>query len=97
MPFTVFVDDNFHHGDPEERLTDRTYETRDEAIARCKQLIENELLSYLEQGFSVEKLYATWMMFGEAPYIPEVDYSAKKSVETFIAGLSHFDHQKGSA
>jgi hypothetical protein len=67
--FTVMVDDNFHYMDESERYKLGEYDTLEEAIAACKKLVDEYLQDSLQQGVSPEKLYETYAMFGDDPFI----------------------------
>lgn len=43
MKYTVFVDDNFHYGEEEERYKLDEFDTCEETVAACKKLLTNSL------------------------------------------------------
>lgn len=91
MKYTVHVDDNFNFMDEEERYSSGSYDTLEAAVARCKQLIEEELQSYLDQGYAPDKLFETWAMWGEDPFIrPSNDsgFSARAYAKEFSGSLT---------
>ncbi len=73
--YTVLVDDNFHFMDESERYRSGQYDSLSKAIAHCKMIIDDFLISALEPNITAEELYSSYTMFGEDPYIPESDKS----------------------
>ena len=67
--FEVFVDDNFHYQDESERYKQGEYETYEEAVKRCKEIVDGELLHLYEKGASATDLYFSYTSFGEDPFI----------------------------
>lgn len=65
----VMVDDNFHFTDESERYKSGEYETYDEAVAKCKSIVDEYLESALEPNMSANQLYTSYQMFGEDPFI----------------------------
>jgi len=63
--WTVQVDDNFHFMDESERYKDGEYNTYDEAVAKCKAIVDDYLDSALEPSMTSEQLYTSYQMFGE--------------------------------
>ena len=45
MTYTVYVDDNFHFMDEDQRKASGTFDTTEAAVVYCKKLIEGELVS----------------------------------------------------
>ena len=68
-PYLVLVDDNFHYMDADERWTLGRFETLDEAIAVCKQQVDECLGEYFQPGMSAEALYSQYTSFGDDPFI----------------------------
>jgi len=67
--YKVLVDDNFHFMDEKHRYGSGSFDTYDEAAAKCKSIIDDYLRSALEPGMTKEQLFASYTMFGEDPYI----------------------------
>lgn len=71
--FEVFVDDNFHYQDKDERYQLGTFNTLQEAIAQCQALVDE----FLNEAFtdnsnpitSAEDLYRRYTTFGPDPFI----------------------------
>ena len=83
--YDVMVDDNFHYMDEDERWKLGTFATADEAIAACKKLVDENLLSMLKNkppGMTATELYELYVMFGDDPSVfepsgvPQVEFSA---------------------
>jgi hypothetical protein len=73
MSYTVLVDDNFHYMDADERYTLGEFESLDAAIIACKEIVDDYLRSALEPGMPAGKLYLSFVLFGENPYIATTD------------------------
>ena len=69
MPYVVMVDDNFHYMDTTERWTLGEYATYEEALAACKRIVDRCLMDAFVPGMPAEKLYFSYTMFGEDPFI----------------------------
>ncbi len=67
--YIVYVDDNYHNGDEKERYTLGEFKTRDEALAACKNKVE-EYFQRIEKGkHSFTELWQGYMIYGEDPFI----------------------------
>ena len=67
--YEVFVDDNFHYMDEEERYSAAVFPTYGEALAHAKQIVDKSLLDLHEPGKSADDLMASYVQFGEDPWI----------------------------
>ena len=67
--FEVFVDDNFHYQDESDRYKQGDYDTHEEAVKVCKEIVDGELLHLYEKGASATDLYFSYTSFGEDPFI----------------------------
>lgn len=63
--FSVVIDDNFHHMDPEDRYTLATYPTYEEALARCKACLDCDAREYGSPGLTFEEAFEAFASFGE--------------------------------
>jgi hypothetical protein len=90
MKYEVFVDDNFHHADEEERYKLGEFETCEAAVAACKAIVE-EYLSGDHTYETADDLYRSYTLFGEDPWIASDDgdchFSAWDYAETRCAEL----------
>jgi hypothetical protein len=83
MPYVVMVADNFHYMDESEQYRLGEYASAEEAIARCRQIVDEFLdgAQKSEGGASAAELWKSYSMFGEDPFIlardvPPVEFSA---------------------
>ena len=67
--FKVYVDDNFHPMDENERYQKGEYETKEEAISVCQKIVNDYLLNAYTPDMTAEKLYESYVCFGEDPFI----------------------------
>jgi GTP diphosphokinase / guanosine-3',5'-bis(diphosphate) 3'-diphosphatase len=97
--YRVLVDDNFHYMDESERYTSGEYDTAEEAIAKCKEIVDDYIDDAAKKADSAAELYDSYVSFGEDPYIEgptDVDFSAwdyakERSEQIFIAKISQND------
>jgi hypothetical protein len=97
--FTVWVDDNYHFMDKSYRyqIVD-DYDTKDEAIAKCREIVESSIGTNHKKGKSAEELFSGWSMYGESPFIvssfsispeyKETIFSASEYAKEFCEKLS---------
>ena len=89
--YVVYVDDNFNFMDESERYKAGEYNTQDEAIAKCKEIVERSLAGSKAIEKTAEDMYESYTMFGEDPFIigpKEVsfsvwDYAKERCDESF--------------
>jgi hypothetical protein len=73
----VFVDDHFHYQDENERYEHGEFDNPDEAVAVCKQIVDDCLEHMLKPGMTAAALFDQYAMFGEDPFvIPDNAFSA---------------------
>jgi hypothetical protein len=72
--YKVMVDDNFHYMEEDERDEVGTFSTIEEAIAACKQIVDNSL-RHLAKGktYTPDELYDYYTSFGSDPFIVALD------------------------
>jgi hypothetical protein len=82
--YKVHIDDNFHYMDEDARVTAGSYDSLEEALEKCREIVIRSLNDLYENGITPEKLSAQWSMFGEDPFIVgaggSVPFSARKFV-----------------
>ena len=78
--YTVYVDDNFHYMDENERYKLGEFDNCAAAIAACKQIVDEFLLPNLGQS---DDLLVTYVMFGEDPFIMTEDPDCKFSARDY--------------
>jgi hypothetical protein len=96
--YKVLIDDNFHYMDESERVEHGVFATADEAVAACKQIVDECLGPMLQPGMTAAELYAQYVGFGDDPFVVPVDPNdppvafsawkyAKERCESIIAEL----------
>jgi hypothetical protein len=73
--YIVFVDDNFHYMDESERYKFGEFNTKEEAIAQCKKIVDDFFEPHLNDKLSFKELWQGYTMFGEDPFIITEDKS----------------------
>ncbi len=63
------VDDNFNYMNEEYRYEAGKYEKYEDAVAKCKSIVDEFLYSALKLGMTAEELYSNYKMFGDDPFI----------------------------
>ena len=74
--YTVYVDDNFHYMDESERYKKGDFATLDEAIAACKQMVDEFLKDETDHDATAAERYAQYTGFGPDPFIVTDDPEA---------------------
>ena len=69
MSFDVFVDDNFHYADEDERDKLGSFPTAEAAVEAARRIVDEYLNSNLRPGMTAEQLYFSYTSFGEDPFI----------------------------
>ena len=69
LPYTVFVDDNFHFMDQGERYRHGAFATWNEAVGACQRMVDEELLGMIKPGMSADELFGLYTSFGADPFI----------------------------
>lgn len=67
--YRIIVDDNFHFMDESESYDSGSFSTYEEAVAKCKIIIDDFLKDAVRPGDTSEGLYSTFIMYGETPHI----------------------------
>jgi hypothetical protein len=86
--YVVFVDDNFHYMEEDERYRLGDYQTYAEAVQACQAIVDKFLAAEFKPGMAAEQLYARYKDFGDDPFIvpdgdkfSSWDYARRRSVE----------------
>ncbi len=90
--YKVYVDDNFHHGDKDERYCFGSFDTPEAAVRAMQLITEDELISWARKVDSAEKLLSQYKGFGEDPFCAGVFFSAWAWAETRckeLAGMTN--------
>jgi hypothetical protein len=67
--YRIIVDDNFHFMDESESYNSGSFSTYEEAVAKCKTIIDDFLGDAVRPDDTPEGLYSTFVMYGETPHI----------------------------
>lgn len=78
MPYTVFVDDNFHYMDESERYKLGEFGDCASAVAACKQIVD-EFLTTCDLNKTDSEIYHQYVSFGEDPWISSDDSDCRFS------------------
>lgn len=90
--YTVYVDDNFHFMDEDERYTLGTYEKLGEALHKCMEMVGLYMLEQDYPSMKGEDLYDSYTSFGEDPFIigpMPIEFSSwdyAESLANYLAG-----------
>ncbi len=74
--YVVYVDDNFHFMDEEERYKHGEFDTPEEAIQACKRIVDEFLVENRKPGTTAGKRIELYKMFGEDPWCAGITFSA---------------------
>jgi hypothetical protein len=71
--FQVFVDDNFHYMDENERYRLGGFSTREAALEASRRIVDEFLESTYRPGLTADELWELYMMFGDNPFVVAAD------------------------
>jgi hypothetical protein len=74
--YRVLVDDNYDYMDESRRWERGQYDTVEEAIGACKEMVDAWLQDHYRPGMTAEELEKGYKMFGDDPFVPGVDPEA---------------------
>ena len=80
--YTIYVYDNFHYMDEDERYTLGHYDDCQTAVIACKQIVD-EFLAGCDMKMTAEELFTHYKSFGEDPSIMSDDPTCKFSAWTY--------------
>jgi hypothetical protein len=91
--YSVYVDDNFHYMQEDERYTLGVFDTEAEAVEAARNIIDKFLLESYKPGQNAGQLLETYTLFGEDPWILNStfrawDYAREKCKEICSQGKS---------
>ena len=78
MGYKVFVDDNFHYMDEDERTFAGEFPDEESALAVCRRIVDECLENAYKPGMSAADLWQGYVGFGEDPFIVPVNAPAVK-------------------
>ena len=67
--YTIRILDNFHFMDKDEEYNSGTFDTYEEAVAKCKAILDDFLESAYQPGDTADGLYGTYVHYGETPLV----------------------------
>jgi len=84
MPnYRVLINDNAHYMDESERADHSVFANADEAVAACKEIVDDDLNAMWKPGMTAKELYKLYIAFGPDPFVvplnpsdPDVNFSA---------------------
>jgi hypothetical protein len=92
--YKVMVDDNFHYMDEDERWELGSFASADEALAACRELVDESLVEEYRDGATAEQLFDRYASFGDEPFVvaldgaPKLDFSARTYAERRVRELT---------
>jgi hypothetical protein len=81
--YRVFVDDNFHFNDENERYKLDEFDSCEKAISACKRIIDEFMEKAYKKGMNFSELYGGYINFGEDPFIQSDDEKCEFSAWTY--------------
>lgn len=75
--YIVYVDDNFHYMDTDERYVQGEYDDYETARRVCKSIVDSFLQRGYKSGMKAKELYDGYVCFGEDPWIMGPDVLEK--------------------
>ncbi|TCJ41283.1 hypothetical protein [Parafrankia sp. BMG5.11] len=76
--YTVVVDDNSHYQDPDYRRVITGFATADEALQKCRSIVDACLAECAEPGDTADQILRGYQFYGDDPWIrgSDVRFSA---------------------
>ncbi len=74
----VWIDDNFHFMDEDERVFHGEFSTPTQAIVACQKIVDANIESITENETDPDKAYESYVCFGDDPWIEGVEFSASE-------------------
>lgn len=85
--YKVYIDDNFHYMDEDERVFRKGFNTYEKAVAECKRIADRSLLwvkySTYPKPRTPEELYKAYTSFGDDPFIKPLDDNKRFSAWSY--------------
>jgi hypothetical protein len=78
VTYYLVIGDNFHYMDSSEPYKVGPFETVEAALDAARKNVDDYLLSTVEAGMTAQKLYESYMSFGEDPAVVAADGKAVK-------------------
>ena len=85
--YKLFVDENFHFMDADERYCFGSYPTYGEAVTAAKKIIDDFLTNGDRSTMTAEELFTGWVHYGDSPFIVEriITEHEQKTTDLFSA------------
>ena len=74
----VWIDDNFHFMDEDERVFHGEFSTPTQAIVACQKILDANIEIITETETDPDKAYESYVCFGDDPWIEGVEFSASE-------------------
>ena len=75
----VYVDENFHYMDEDERWLYGEFDTYEAAVAVCKELVDRDIDGSKAKAADADALYEHYTLFGDDPFIVGPEQGTKFS------------------
>ena len=69
MTFQVFVDDNYHFMDEDERYELGSFPTKEAAVEAARRIVDDWLRSAYRPGMTAKQLFESYTSSGEDPFV----------------------------
>lgn len=83
LPYVVYIDDNFHYMDEDERSEYGRFATYEEAEAACRRVVDRSLEELRQPGMGADELFALYAGFGEDPFVQSPDPQRRFSARDY--------------
>ena len=91
-PYIVLVDNNSHYMDGSDRYVLGTFETPEEAVVACTELIDRCLREAYFPGIESGDLWNTYAAYGDDPFIVGHSFSAWDYARMRCEEMCRVDH-----
>ncbi len=81
--YVVYVDDNFHYMDEDERYKLGKFRDCASAVAACKEVVDRCLQEGFSETSTVAELLKGYLLFGDDPFIVTTDPDCKFSARDY--------------
>ncbi len=85
MKYRVLVDDNFHYMDESERCQLGEFDSLEAAVAACKRIGDELLVSNHRPGMTSAELMTQYAFYGEDPFVFTGDGTVPFSVRDYAS------------
>lgn len=71
--YKIVIADNFHYMDESEYTDGGVFETYDDAVVACRELVDRSLAHEYKPEMTADELFKTYTSFGDDPFIVPLD------------------------